>query len=42
MNCLCPVNFLQYFFGQKCVLDMFYADWELGGQKKPRGRDFLE
>ena len=25
-----------------CVLCMFYVDWELEGQKKTLGRDFLE
>ena len=25
-----------------CVLCMFYVDWELGGQKKLKGRDFFE
>ena len=28
--------FLHYSFGQKCVLCMFYVDWELGGRKKGR------
>ena len=26
---------------QKCVLCMFYVDWELEGQKKNLDRDFL-
>ena len=34
--------FLHYLFGQKCVLCMFYIDWELGGWKKLKGRNFFE
>ena len=30
------------FLGQKCVLCMFYVDWELGGRKKLWGMDIFE
>ena len=29
------------FLGQNCDLCMFYADWQLGGWKKLKGRDYL-
>ena len=32
---------LHYFLGSN-VLCMFHVDWEVGGQKKPQGKDFFE
>ena len=36
------VRLVKKFFDQKCVLCIFYVDWELEGQKKLRGRVSFE
>ena len=34
--------FALFLWSKMCVLCMFYMDWELGGWKNFRGRDFFE
>ena len=36
------VIFALFFWAKMCVLCMFYVDWELGGLKQLKGRDFFE
>ena len=31
-----------FFWSKMCVSCMFFVDWELGGRKKLKGRDFFE
>ena len=31
-----------FFWSKICVFCMFYVDWENGGRKKRKGRDFFE